>query len=390
MTNPERTVYDMLYSANDPYLAVGGDGTELSPYTSGDGTAGLSAGLSRLASYGGALHLPFGRYDIFKTVVLDTSSLLLEGDVWSCNTDPNGVFEPTHGTKLRMRGRSFPALAVGRETDPISGAIIRDLGVQGDIKGMDTRPLVDLDHPEYAAGLCLDGSRVDQCEFSKLAFCGLANGVAATGNAEIDACIFEKINADGCGNGVWFAPRASFYPRFRSCILADTPYYGFYASCRSMHNLEVLDSHFVRNAGAFTDGDGRIHAAVFFDGVSRCAISHCLFDDPGTYWYYEDGATQNTERQPSHRKAVGLYVIGNENRLKDNTFLHSSDDSIVVEGNKNVLMMNIADGSVRIRGEGNVVSSLVFTKPDARLILEGTAKDTTLVIGVPEDRIVKA
>ena len=379
----------MLYFHDDPTLAVLGTGSEDAPYTSADGTAGLRAGLSRLSAHGGALHLPFGRYDLFTTVVIDTSSLCLEGDVWSCNTDPNGVFESKYGTKLRMRGRDFPALAIGRETDPISGAIVRDLGVQGDIVGMDTRPLVDFDHPERAAGLCLDTMRTDQCEFSKIAFCGLANGVAATGSAEIDACIFEKINADGCGNGVWFAPRASFYPRFRSCILADTPYYGFYASCRSMHNLEVLDSHFVRNAGGFTDSDGMIHAAVFFNGVSRCAISHCLFDDPGTYWYYEDTATQNNERQPSHRKAVALYVIGNENRLKDNTFLHSSDDSIVVEGNGNILMMNIADGNVRIRGERNIVSTLVFTKPDARLILEGAAKDTTTVIGVPEERIVR-
>lgn len=379
----------MQYDAKNPLFATSGEGTEASPYTSPDGTAGICAGLSALSSYGGALRLPEGRFDISSTVVLDTSSLALVGDVWSCNTDPNGVFDPTHGTKLRMRGRDFPALAVGRKTDPISGAIIKDLGVRGDIPGMDTRPLVNFEHPEYAAGLCLDNTRVDQCEFSKISFCGLANGIAATGRTEIDACAFEKINADGCGNGVWFAPRASFYARFRSCILADTPYYGFYASCRSMHNLEVFDTHFVRNAGCFTDGDGHIPAAVLFNGVSRSAVAHCLFDDPGTFWYYEDSATRNNERQPSHRKAVALYVIGNENRIKDNTFMHSSDDSIVVEGNRNVLMMNIADGSVRIRGEGNIVSTLVFTKPEARLILEGAAKDTTEIFGVPEDRIVR-
>ena len=83
------------------------------------------------------------------------------------------------------------------------------------------------------------------------------------------------------------------------------------------------------------------------------------------------------------------YVIGNENRITNNTFLHSSDDSIRVEGNGNVLLGNIADGSVRICGEGNMVVNLVFTQPEARLLLEGTAATTTTVVGVPEERIIR-
>ena len=82
-------------------------------------------------------------------------------------------------------------------------------------------------------------------------------------------------------------------------------------------------------------------------------------------------------------------MIGNENRITGNTFLHSSDDSIRIEGDGNVLLGNIADGSVRIRGKGNTVANLVFTTPGARLILEGEAADSTVVTGVPEDRILR-
>ena len=376
---------------NNDCISLFGSGTESAPYRSPDGTAGIQKKLDALAERGGRLHLSCGRYDLEHTVVLDTSSLCLSGDIWSCNTDPNGVFESAYGTKLRMRGKDFPAIAVGGNTDPISGAIIRDLGVQGDIPGMDTRPLVDFLDPKRASGLCLDAVRTDQCEFSKLAFCGLANGIAATGNAEIDGCIFEKINADGCGNGIFFSPRASYYVRFRSCILADTPYYGFFADGkgRFIHNLDILDSHFVRNGGTFREDDGHIPAAVLLDHISHCSVTHCLFDDPGTFWYYKDTATRNNERQPSHRRTVALYVIGNENRIRDNTFLNSSDDSIRIVGNGNVLLSNISDGNVRITGENNVVSNLVFTKPDARLILEGEAKNTTTLISVSEDRVVR-
>lgn len=368
-----------------------GTGSEDDPFRAEDGTAGIQTALNALSARGGRLDLPSARYDVTRTTVLDTSSLCLSGGVWACNTDPNGVFESKFGTKIRMHGRDYPALRVGSTCDPVSGAIVRDLGIQGDIRGMDTRPLVDFSAPEKAAGLCLDAVRTDQCAFTKLSLCGLANGIAATGNAEIDACIFEEINADGCGNAIWFAPRASFYARIRSCILADTPYYGFYLGGKghSIHTLEILDSHFVRNGGCFVDGDGHTPAAVFFDHASKCAITHCIIDDPGLFWYYDDSATQNRERQPSRRKTVGLHIVGNENRIRDNTFLHSSDDSIRIEGNGNVLLSNIVDGNVRISGEGNTVATLVFTKPDARLILEGTAKDSTVLLGVEESRVVR-
>ena len=368
-----------------------GSGSESDPYRSEDGTAGIQAELDALSARGGVLSLKSGRYDIEKSIVFDTPSLSFSGGVWACNVDPNGVFESGFGTKIRMHGKSFPALVMGDKRSSIAGAIIRDIGVQGDIVGMDTRPIVDFNKPKNAAGLLLSNVRTDQCAFSKLSFCGLANAVVASGEAEIDACIFENINTDGCGNGFWFSPRASYYARFRSCIMADNPYYAFYigGEGKHIHNLEILDSHFVRNGGAFTDGKGPLPAAVFFDHVSRCALTHCIFDAPGVFWYYDDNAKENEQRQPSKRKTTALMIIGDENRIRDNTFLNSSDDSIRIEGNRNILIGNIADGNVRISGEGNIVSTLIFTKQNARLILEGKAKDTTVLIGVEESRVVR-
>lgn len=69
---------------------------------------------------------------------------------------------------------------------------------------------------------------------------------------------------------------------------------------------------------------------------------------------------------------------------------NSSDDSIRIEGDRNVLMNNITDGNVRIRGEGNTVCGLVFTTPEARLALGGKAAQTTTLLGVPEGRVCRA
>lgn len=366
-----------------------GSGSENDPFRCADGTAGIQREVDGLAERGGILSLDSGRYDIEKSILIDTPSLCLTGGVWACNTDPNGVFESKFGTKLRMHGTHYPALTVGSKSDPIAGAVIRDLGIQGDIPGMDTRPLVDFAAPQKAAGLCFDSVRTDQCEFSKLSFCGLGCAVAAIGNAELDACLFEKLNADGCGNGFWFSPRASYYTRFRSCVVADTPYYGFYlgGEGKHIHNLELQDCYFVRNGGAFSGN--QLPAAVFFAHASCCAVTNCIFDAPGVFWYYDDDATKNNERQPSGQTIPALRIIGDENRIRNNTFLNSFSDSIRIDGNRNILIGNIADGNVRICGEGNVVSSLVFTTPEARLILEGQAAHSTVLHGMEEWRIVK-
>ena len=346
--------------------------------------------LEGLTETGGRVMLSCQRYDLPRPLVIDTPSLCLCGEVWSYSADPNGVFEAPFGTKLRLVGQGHPAIRIG-QTRTLGGVIVRDLGIAGDLVGMDTRSLFGRHNPACSAGLCFDAVRTDQCEFSKLSFVGLSGAVCAVGDAEIDACLFERLNMDGCANGVWFAPRAAYYPQFRGCIAADNPYYGFYADGRfaSLHNLEVKDTHFVRNGGAFAD-DAEYPAAVLFLGINRSAIDHCLVDYPGTFWYYDADATENKQRQPTRRAAVGIWVIGRENRITDNTITHSTDDAIRVEGAGNLLISNIADGNIRIRGEGNTVVNAVFTRPEARLILEGGAAASTVVIGVPDHRIVFA
>lgn len=367
-----------------------GDGSESAPYRSEDGTAGIETSL-RALSHGGCLELESARYNLERTVTIEECSQKILGKVWACNTDPNGVFESPNGTKLRLMGRDFPAIRVGDRTNPISGSKVCELGIQGDIPGMDTRVLVDFRHPERSAGICIDKVRCDQCAFTDISFCGLANAICTSGTAMTDACVFERLNVDGCGNGFWINSAVSVYSHIRYCVAADTPYYGAYVdgAGKRMHNLEIMSTHFVRNGGAFTDSDGQIPAAVLLKDVHKCDIYHNLFDNPGTFWLYGDDAENNGQRTEIKRQAVALYVIGNEHRIRDNTFYNSSDDSIRIEGHGNILMNNICDGNVRIRGRASFISGLCFTKPESRLILEGDAKDTTVIFGVEEHRIVR-
>ena len=342
-------------------------------------------GLKALGPRGGRLRLEPVSYTLTETVAIDHPCVCLEGDVWAYNADPNGVFESRCGTQLRLRGRDFPALSVG-VTRTAEGCVIRDLGIQGDIVGMDTRPLLDMARPLASSGLTLSHTRVDQAEFSKLSFCGLQCGVCACGDAEVDACLFERLNVDGCAVGAYFAPRAAYYVRFRNWVAADNPYYGLYVNGEGRENkrMEITQIQFIRSGGAFEDGDGLIHAAVCLEHTDTCVFRGNLIDDAGTFWYFAPDAADNGAHETRIFPAVSLYARGCGNILADNVISSSHGASIVVKGEGNVLMNNIVDGDVIVEGGGNTVSGLVFTHPGARLILRG---EGNRVWGVPPERI---
>ena len=70
--------------------------------------------------------------------------------------------------------------------------------------------------------------------------------------------------------------------------------------------------------------------------MDTCVFRDNLIDDAGVFWYFEPDAA-----------------------------------SMIIRGNRNVLMNNVADGDVIIEGDGNTVSGLFFTRPEARLIVRG-------------------
>lgn len=337
---------------------------------------------------GGRIRLDPVRYDLTATWEIDQPCIFLEGDVWAYSSDPNGVFESRCGTQLRLRGHSFPALSIG-VTRTAEGCVIRDIGIQGDITGMDTRPLLDLDHPLRSSGLTLSGTRVDQAEFSKISLCGLHCGICACDNAEVDACLFEHLNVDGCAVGAYFTPRAAYYVRFHEWVAADNPYYGLYVNGKNRQNrrMEISGIQFIRTGGAFDDRDGMIHAAVCLENLDTCIFRDNLIDDAGVFWLFPPDAAENSAHRTFVSRTVSLYLHGNENLISGNVISCSHAESMIVRGDRNVLVNNTADHDVVIEGNGNTVSGLYFTSPEAKLILRG---EGNLLQNVPPERIVRA
>ncbi len=346
----------------------------------------LSELLKNPGSRSGRIRLEAIQYQLESTWEIDTPCVFLEGEVWSYSSDPNGVFESRYGTQLRLRGRSFPGLSIGIH-HTAEGCVIRDLGIQGDIEGMDTRPLFNLSDPLPSSGLTLSHTRVDQAEFSKLTFCGLHCGICACGEAEVDACLFERLNVDGCAVGAYFAPRAAYYVRFHEWVAADNPYYGLYvnATGRDNRRMEISKIQFIRSGGAFEEQDGLIHAAVCLEGVNTCIFRDNLIDDAGVFWYFQPTAESNSAHETRIFPALSLYVRGNENVISGNVISCSHASSMVIRGDGNILTNNIVDGDVIVEGSGNTISGLFFTTPGARLILRGENR----VMNVEPDRIVR-
>lgn len=339
---------------------------------------------------GGKTELKTGCHLIKEPVMIDTPSQRLSGEIWAYNLDPNGVFETPFGTKLKLKGMDHPAISIGI-TRPPAGCMVSDVGIQGDIVGMDTRGSFDPKRPYAAAGLYFGSQRVDQGDFSKISCCGLACAVSIADNAEIDACDFRKINTDGCCVGIYFSPRASYYAHFSRCIAADNPSYGFFADGtgekqKNIHNIDITDVNFVRNCGANHLND--VNCAVYLKNVDNFIFRDNLVDSPGVFWYYEPDETSNRNKTVYKSKAAGLVIIGNKNKVMNNVFSKSSAESVNIKGDGNILTCNIADNDVVIEGEGNVVTNLCFNSKDARLILKGKAKNTTVISGVNQDNII--
>lgn len=349
----------------------------------------ITRALEEKKELGGAVFLPVGEYRVEEPVLMDTPSTRIAGEVWAYNLDPNGVFETPFGTKLRLYGKDHPAISIGSRGLP-AGCMVHDIGMQGDIVGMDTRGTFDLEHPYASVGLYFGGERVDQGDFHKISCCGLAAGVSAAENSEIDACDFRKINVDGCNVGFYFAPRASYYTRFHRCIVGDTPSYGFFANSPEMRiaTLEICDTHFVRNCGA-NHVKGYPNAAVLLNGVRLTTFMNNKVDDAGSFWYFEPDATSNSDKTVYKTPAIGLYLVGKKNQIMNNVFTRSTAKAMVIKGDENAIVGNVVDNDVVIEGAGNIVNCLTFTKPQSRLILRGEAAHATSVIGVEEGRVVR-
>ena len=118
----------------------------------------INALIRQLGARNGSVRLPAVSIDINETLEIDHPCIGLEGDIWAYSSDQNGVFESRYGTQLRLRGTSFPAVSIG-VSRTAEGCVIRDLGIQGDITGMDTRPLFDMDHPLASSGITLSHTR---------------------------------------------------------------------------------------------------------------------------------------------------------------------------------------------------------------------------------------
>ena len=349
----------------------------------------ITGALAEKWERGGEVFLPVGEYPVESPVLMNTPSLRVKGEVWAYNLDPNGVFETRYGSKLRLQSKEISGFSVGKDDLP-AGCMISDIGIQGDIIGMDTRGMFDLLKPWASAGLYFGGERVDQGDFNKISCCGLAAGVSCAENTEIDACDFRKINVDGCDVGFYFAPRVSYYTRFHRCIVGDTPSYGFFGNSEGVKicTMEICDTHFVRNAGA-NHITGFPNAAVLLGGVRMSTFMNNKIDDAGTFWYFEPDAKSNSDKTVFKNPAVSLYLVGKKNQIMNNVITRSSAEAMVIKGDENAIVGNVVDNDVMIEGEGNMVNCLTFTKPESRLILKGAAAETTSVIGVEEHRVVK-
>lgn len=328
------------------------------------------------AKAGKKVYLPSNEYLLKSPIKID-KAINLQGEFRYYPNDPNGVFENVGGAKLKTEG-NFNAVEIS--TDLIGGILISEIGVQGNIYGMDTRN--SFDEKDISSGISIIKGRIDQGNFNRISVTGKPSAISILKGGEIDATLFQNVNTDGCAVGVYFCPEHTYYARFDSCVIADTPDCGFYAKSNgSSHDLSITNCYFVRNAGQAKFSNN----AVYISGINSVNFTNNVIDDTGTFWYYHPTAKSNGDKTEIKENATSLYINGNKCIISNNQIVGGTGNAVILEGDDNLISSGIYDKNIIISGNNNTVNGVKLLN-GAKLILKDAIN--TQIYGVDEKDVI--
>lgn len=401
---PVGTAAGTYAAGNDPRLtgadrgeafahlfANAGTGTEASPFTSTDGTAGIAPALASLPR-GGTITLAAGRFDVATAPVISTPGTCIRGLALGANVDPNGESEGVNGTKIHASGDGFIVQVASGSTARIQGLSFEHLYIWGSGKS----------GFGGSAGITVSAASLDQPHFTDINVgnAGAAIQVAyVPGTGQLDTPYFTRINALHCSFGLLFCGPSTIYAHVTDCCFSDLDNAGIVDSnsggdstytgltlvrcagygdaavrLRSPNN-HLLNSH-VSLTGQRGSSSGHNAAA---DGISLEAggnvVANCLIDTT----VYGSGIRVTNN-------AAGCVIRGNQfaSNTTDITIDAGCADTVVDESGQRLVIVDngtrtIINGQGRNAGDPDTGSAWNgHAKPDGLQIIDTTTGDVWL------------
>ena len=343
-------------------FATAGAGTEASPYTSTDGTAGSSAALATLTR-GGKIVYGAARFDISSTININGPSVTLEGIAAGFNIDPNGEQEGSNGTKLHVTAQQ--AITIPYANMRFGAVKLRNLYLYG------TGETHTYNAPTRTSGIYMVGA-LDTALFSELNISGFDSAIQLgdgihTGNyayATSDSMVFEKLALLNNFAGIDWRFALGFFDKIRDCNIADNDGFGVLINPTygPLLGTSLTGCDIVRN--------GRI------SNVGLAA---------GVYWNVNDGWVSGNI----------FYDQGHD--AQPNTYSSTGADGIGVQGNfntitGNVFSLNTVGSGIHVYSgaTGNILANNIFdtVNPNLHDITIDSGALDTVITGYAGNRLV--
>ena len=334
-----------------------GEGSSLSPYTSGDNTGGINTAINENTDRGGKVVIPIGEYTISSPIIIKKDCINLEGEIWNYPAHPNGVYESNNGSKLKLASSNIPAIKLSQIWN---GWRIAQIGVAGTVSNGGTKGLFDKSNPGINCGLLIN-TYTDQFEVNRVSFEGLAAGIVGI-NCTWDAGIISRVNADGCNIGIYLETDSTYYDKIKDCILSDCPAFGMYIkSNSSFEGLEICGNVMVRNGGGLTSqqiedfgGEDEIASCVI-KGLRNSIFKHNFIHQPGV-WMNSTSGTPTAEYQDMY----GVLFDASMSSFENNNI--QGDKGNIIRGNRVNVANNVMLSKLMIYGENHLVSGNILSE----------------------------
>ena len=334
-----------------------GSGTEGSPWSNADNSAGIDTQLAALGSgRGGQLNLAPGRFNIATPILLTQNSVTINGIGQGGFAQPNGAAEGTWGEKLRLNASLSTGAAmvqVGTVGGSYGSRISSPIVQNNYLWGTTATPAGAL---EDNVGILVNGW-ADQPKFIRNAIGNFGVAIEAqspTGDGDAETIADSNLTANGYGivskmdgtNGNWFNT-------IRHNVIADNAYQGLYElgnggtanGVSGAGDFQLIEGNpFVRNCTSSTcAGMSLENANIYWERNAATFIGNSSATPGfnGSTWVNADGLivygaynnfVGNRMESASQTGDAGVRVLGNNNQFFGNAHRGNATDYIVASG----------------------------------------------------------
>jgi hypothetical protein len=356
-----------------------GLGTQVSPHTDADGTAGIKTQINALGGRGGMVLLDALDYSITDTagIPINYDSINIVAISSSRHYNPNGLYEAVVGTKIRCAGKGF---VYGNIAWPqrLGGSDLHDIYLWA------TPTLQAINSGVVAGSIGIDFiGHVEQLIFENLktghfdcAF-RLTNAAAAFDTVAIRGGLFlggrvgVYIGSAISYCGYFLMDRVVIADNLEHCIYLDKPEAigtivsncSFVRGCNATVSSNAANCYVKQNGVKFTGNDviyaGLVLVTFTENSITYTANNQATAD--GMIWDANDGIISNN-RFAFNGGGYGLRVKGDRNQIIGNRFGSNLSGDIIIESG--------ADDNII-----QTYSGVTITDNGARTIINGRSKN---------------